>query len=31
MLRIQTFRNAAIDGTEMTLWVMNRLADHWLP
>jgi hypothetical protein len=26
-----TFRTASIDGGEMTLWVMNRRADHWLP
>jgi hypothetical protein len=23
------FRNAAIDGRKVSLWVMNRRADHW--
>ena len=29
--RIKVFRNASIDGGEVTFWVMNRRADHWLP
>jgi hypothetical protein len=24
------FRNASIGSAEMTLWVRNRRADHWL-
>jgi hypothetical protein len=27
----RAFRNAPICGGEVTLWVMNRRAGHWLP
>jgi hypothetical protein len=27
----KSFRNAIIGDREITLWVKNRRADHWLP
>jgi len=29
-IRAKTIRTASFDGAEVTLWVNNRLADHWL-
>jgi hypothetical protein len=27
----RTFRTAAFGGRKVSLWVMNRRANHWLP
>jgi len=31
MVSSDTFRTASIDDVEVSLWVMNRRADHWQP